>query len=147
MIDTMKALGAKPVPMAFEEVYSALQTGVIDGAENNPPSYLETSHYEVAKYFSLDEHAMVPEIVLMSLKTWNKLSEEDRDIIKRAALEGQEYEIKLWIDLELKALEEVKAAGCTIIHPDKKPFMDIVEPIYEKYGKEYEELIEGIKAT
>ncbi len=145
MMDMVKAMGGKPVPMAFEEVYSALQTGVIDGAENNPPSYYETSHYEVAKYYSLDEHAMVPEILIMSLRTWNSLSEEDRMIIRMAAIAAQELQRRLWLKDEEIALEKVKKAGCKIYHPEKKPFMEAVKPVYEKYASKYMDLIEKIQ--
>ena len=145
MMDMVKAMGGKPVPMAFEEVYSALQTGVIDGAENNPPSYYETRHYEVAKYYSLDEHAMVPEILIMSLRTWNALSEEDRKIIKMAAIAAQELQRRLWLKDEQIALEEVKKAGCKIFHPKKDPFIKAVQPVYEKYGKKYMDLIKRIQ--
>jgi len=110
MMDMVSAMGGKPVPMAFEEVYSSLQTGVIDGAENNPPSYYETSHYEVAKYYSLDGHAMVPEIVLMSVKTWNALSDADKQIIKMAAVAAQELQRKLWLKDEVSSMNIVKEA-------------------------------------
>ncbi len=145
MMDMVSAMGGKPVPMAFEEVYSALQTGVIDGAENNPPSYYETSHYEVAKYYSLDQHAMVPEIVLMSTKTWNKLSDADKNIIKMAAIAAEELQKKLWLKDENIAMAKVKAAGCKIYNPEKKPFMDAVQPVYKKYASKYMDLIKEIQ--
>ena len=96
MMDMVKALGANPTPMAYGEVYSALQTGVIDGAENNWPSYESTSHYEVAKYFVLDEHNRVPEPQIISKKTWDKLSDADKKIIQDAALESAKVERQLW---------------------------------------------------
>ncbi len=145
MMDMVKAMGGKPVPMAFEEVYSALQTGVIDGAENNPPSYYETRHYEVAKYYSLDEHAMVPEIIIMSLRTWDALSEQDRQIIKMAAIAAQELQRRLWLKDEEIALQKVKEAGCKIYHPNKEPFIKAVQPVYEKYAKKYMDLIKKIQ--
>ncbi len=145
MMDMVKAMGGRPVPMAFEEVYSALQTGVIDGAENNPPSYYETRHYEVAKYYSLDEHAMVPEILVMSLRTWNALSPQDRQIIKMAAIAAQELQRKLWIRDEKAALEKVKEAGCKIYHPNKEPFIKAVQPVYKKYASKYMDLVKKIQ--
>jgi len=144
MMEMVKAMGGVPVPMAFEEVYSALQTGIIDGAENNPPSYYETSHYEVAKYYSLDEHAMVPELLFMSLKTWNALSPEDRKIIKMAAIAAQELQRRLWLKDEEIALEKVKEAGCKIYYPKKEPFIEAVKSVYEKYASKYKDLIEQI---
>jgi len=146
MMDMVEAMGGKPVPMAFEEVYSALQTGVIDGAENNPPSYYETSHYEVAKFYSLDGHAMVPEITLMSTKTWNALSDADKQIIKMAAIAAQELQRKLWLKDEVTSMNKVIEAGCKISTPEKGPFMEAVKPVYEKYASEYLELIENIQS-
>jgi len=146
MMDMVEAMGGKPVPMAFEEVYSALQTGVIDGAENNPPSYYETSHYEVAKFYSLDGHAMVPEIILMSTKTWNALSDADKQIIKMAAIAAQELQRKLWLKDEIASMNKVIEAGCKISTPEKGPFMEAVKPVYEKYASEYLELIENIQS-
>ena len=145
MMDMVSAMGGKPVPMAFEEVYSSLQTGVIDGAENNPPSYYETSHYEVAKYYSLDGHAMVPEIVLMSVKTWNALSDADKQIIKMAAVAAQELQRKLWLKDEVSSMNIVKEAGCEVSTPEKGPFIDAVKPVYEKYASKYLDLIEQIQ--
>lgn len=147
MMDMVEAMGGKPVPMAFEEVYSALQTGVIDGAENNPPSYYETSHYEVAKFYSLDGHAMVPEITLMSTKTWNTLSDTDKQIIKMAAIAAQELQRKLWLKDEVTSMNKVIEAGCKISTPEKGPFMEAVKPVYEKYASEYLELIEKIQSS
>ena len=145
MMDMVSAMGGKPIPMAFEEVYSALQTGVIDGAENNPPSYYETSHYEVAKYYSLDGHAMVPEIVLMSVKTWNALSDTDKQIIKMAAVAAQELQRKLWLKDEVSSMNIVKEAGCKVSTPEKGPFIEAVKPVYEKYASKYLNLIEQIQ--
>ena len=145
MMDMVSAMGGKPVPMAFEEVYSSLQTGVIDGAENNPPSYYETSHYEVARYYSLDGHAMVPEIVLMSVKTWNALSDADKQIIKMAAVAAQELQRKLWLKDEVSSMNIVKEAGCEVSTPEKGPFIEAVKPVYEKYASKYLDLIEQIQ--
>ncbi len=145
MMDMVKAMGGNPVPMAFEEVYSALQTGVIDGAENNPPSYYETHHFEVAKYYSLDGHAMVPEILVMSLRTWNALSEQDRKIIQMAAIAAQELQRRLWLKDEQIALQKVKESGCKIYHPDKAAFIKAVQPVYKKYASKYMDLIKKIQ--
>lgn len=146
MMDMVSAMGGNPVPMAFEEVYSALQTGVIDGAENNPPSYFETSHYEVAKHYSLDGHAMVPEILLVSVKTWNKLNDQEKEWIRMGAIAAQELQRKLWLKDETISMDAVKAAGCTIYEPEKGPFMDAVQPVYEKYASDYLDLIESIQS-
>lgn len=149
MIGLVEALGASATPMAYGEVYSGLQTGVIDGAENNWPSYYSTSHYEVAKYITLNQHVMNPEVLLMSKAVWDKLSDADKKIVKDAAMESQKFQIKAWADYEKKSIDAIKAKGKNVITEvkDKKPWQDAVQPVYEKYGKDYKELIEKIKAT
>ncbi len=145
MIDTVRALGASPTPMAFSEVYSALQTGVIDGAENNPPSYVSTGHVEVAKYYSLDGHSRVPEMVIMSLKAWERLSPEDREILRKAAEESAVYERRLWEEYESQAFERARAMGAEINEVDLHAFEEAVAPVIEKEGKGYEDLIRRIR--
>jgi len=146
MIALMEVLGASPVPMAFEEVYTALQTGVIDGAENNPPSYYETRHFEVAKYYSLDGHTRIPEVVVVSKILWDQLSDEEKLIFKTAALASTEYQRLLWKQWEDKAMEEVQKAGVKVIHPDVTLFQKAVQPIYEKYPQ-YLDLIKEIQSV
>ncbi len=148
MMDTVKALGGSPVPMAYGEVYTALQTGTIDGAENNPPSYYTSSHYEVAKYYTLDEHQRVPEITMMSLNTWKKLSPEDQELVRKAAKEAQEKEIELWNTYEKECLEKLKDAGVKVIElkpEEKEAFEKAAQPVYKKYA-EYSKTIADIRA-
>lgn len=148
MVKLVECLGASATPMPFGEVYSALQTGVIDGAENNFPSYLTTSHYEVAKYFTLDQHTRVPEVVIASKVLWDKLSEEDRAIIKEAAVASQEVQREAWKEYEKVAEEEVRAAGCIITEVDDlKEWQDAMAPLYEMYQEEFGEWIERIRAA
>jgi len=147
MIDLVNTLGASAVPMAFEEVYSAIQTGVIDGAENNPPSYVTTGHYEVAKYYSLDGHSRIPEIVLFSKKVWDTLPGGEREILAAAARESQEYQIELWQAKEEEAMEIVRERGNEINTPDKQAFIAAAAPIYEKYAKNLGPLIKEIQAV
>ncbi len=150
MMGMVEALGANPTPMAYSEVYSALQTGVIDGAENNWPSYESTSHYEVAKYFTLDEHTRVPELQLCAQATWDKLSADDQKVIKECALESAEYERQLWADREKSSEEKVRAAGCEITElspEEKQKFQDAVKPMYEKYCSDYMDTVDAIIAT
>lgn len=150
MIGMVEALGASPAPMSYAEVYSALQTGAIDGAENNWPSYESTSHYEVAKYYTLDEHNRVPELQLCSQPTWDKLSEEDQNIIKECALESAEYERKLWSEREKESEKKVRLAGCQIIElspGEKQKFQNAVKPMYEKYCSEYMDIVDAIIET
>ncbi len=146
MVELIECLGASATPMPFGEVYSALQTGVIEGAENNYPSYYTTSHYEVAKYFTLDHHTRVPEVVIASKALWDKLSEEDRAIIKEAARASQDVQREAWKQYEKMAEEKVIAHGCIITEvEDVKMWQDAMAPLYDKYAGEYEELIEKIK--
>ncbi len=150
MIDTIKALGGSPSTMAFEEVYTSLQTGVIDAAENNWPSYYETGHYENARYYSLDEHSRVPDMLVFSKISWDKLSEQDRTLIKQAAKESVVHQRMLWDKFVEQAKEKVQAAGCQInTIADKTAFVDAVLPVYDKYAAdpEMQELIRRIRAV
>jgi len=145
-VDFAEAMGASGTPMSYSEVYSALQTGLIDGAENNPPSLWAMKHYESAKYYSLDEHMMVPEVVVISKKIWDTLSPEDQKIVAQAALESSTYEKKEWAEYSDLALKELVDKGVTISKPDKEPFRKAVAPMYEKYP-EYKEVISQIQAV
>ena len=132
-IDLVKALGGSPTPISFGELYTALQSGVVDGAENNPPSFYTSHHYEVCKYYSLDEHTSVPDVLIISQHIWNKLSEEEKSWINQAARESVAVERKLWSDSVKKSLEEVSKAGVTIYYPDKSLFANKVSGMYEYY--------------
>lgn len=145
-VDTVNALGASATAMGYGEVYSGLQTGIIDGAENNPPSLWAMKHYEVCKYFALDEHAMVPEVVIMSKKVWDTLSPEDQKIVMQAAVDSGVYQKQVWADYTAKALTDLKAKGVTISTPDKEAFRQAVEPLYANYP-EYKDVISKIRAV
>ena len=145
-VDTVNTLGASATPMGYGEVYSGLQTGIIDGAENNPPSLWTMKHYEVCKYFALDEHSMVPEIVIFSKKVWDTLSPEDQKLIQETAAESEVYQKKLWADYTAKALKNLEDNGVVISKPDKEPFRKAVAPLYEKYP-EYKDVISRIQAV
>lgn len=147
VLDMMEALGADPVPMAFGEVYSSLQTGVIDGAENNFPSYgpFGVRHFEVAPYYTLDQHARVPEIVIISQATWNSLSPEDQALVREAALASVPVQAALWRDLVERSREEVVAAGSEIITVDVQEFQEVMTPLYEEYGPQYGDLLQRIR--
>lgn len=150
MMGMIEALGASPTPMAYSEVYSALQTGVIDGAENNWPSYESTSHYEVAKYFTIDEHNRVPELQLASQVTWDKLSAEDQAILRECAKESSKLERELWAEREKTSEAKVKEAGSEIYElpeEEKKRFQEAVQPLYEKFASDYMDVIDQIIAT
>lgn len=149
MMGMVSALGANPTPMAYGEVYSGLQTGVIDGAENNWPSYDSVSHYEVAKYYVLDEHTRVPEMQMVSKITWDKFSDEEKAIIRECAKESALLERQLWAEKEKSSEEKVRAAGCVIteLEPgEKDKFQAAMQPLYTQFGAGYEDLIKQIQA-
>lgn len=149
-VDMMSALGANATPMPYGEVYSAIQTGVIDGAENNFPSYDSSGHAEVAKYFTLDQHLMVPELVAMSKTSWDKLSPEDQAILREAARNSATVQRQLWADQEAASEQKVIDAGAEVVKEiDKQPFIDAMGPVYEKYvtTPEAQDLVKRIQDT
>jgi tripartite ATP-independent transporter DctP family solute receptor len=146
-VDMANALGGNGVAMGYDQVFSSLQTGVIDGAENNPPSYVFDNHYTVAKYYTLTEHLIVPEMLMFSKRIWATLAKGDQDLIKKYAREAQAESRVLWEKYEQQAMDKAKAAGCEIVEiSDKKPFQDAVKPVWDKYGPKYAELIKRIQA-
>jgi tripartite ATP-independent transporter DctP family solute receptor len=145
-VDMMNALGGNGVAMGYDQVFSALQTGVVDGAENNPPSFVFDNHFTVAKYYTLTEHLIVPEVLVLSKKTWDGLSKEDQAMVMKFAREAQLDERKLWQDYEKQAMEKAKAAGIQIIEvANKKPFQDAVKPVWDKHGPRFADLIKRIQ--
>src|SRR5713101_6696780 len=147
-VDMMNALGGNGVAMGYDQVFSALQTGVVDGAENNPPSFVFDNHYQVAKYYTLTEHLIVPEMLVFSKKAWDTLSKDEQELLKKFGREAQLEERVLWQKYEAQALEKAKAAGIEIIPiADKKPFQDAVKPVWDKYGAKYADLIKQIQAV
>ncbi|QKV17028.1 TRAP transporter substrate-binding protein [Oricola thermophila] len=140
-VGMVESMGGNATPMAFAEVFQSLKTNVIDGAENNPPSYESTSHYEVAKYYSLTEHLIIPECLCMSKKTWDKLTPEQQAIVKEAGRNSAELQRKLWAEREKASMEKVIAGGVTVNEiADKKPFQDAMEPVYEAFLAENPDL-------
>jgi len=147
-VDMMNALGGNGVAMGYDQVFGALQTGVVDGAENNPPSFVFDNHYQVAKYFTLTEHLIVPEILVLSRRTWDALSPQDRDLLRRLAGEAQREERGLWATYETAAIAKAKAAGIEIIPiADKAPFQAAVKPVWDKYGPRFADLVKRIEAV
>ncbi len=147
-IDMVNALGGNGVAMGYDQVFSALQTGVIDGAENNPPSFVFDNHYQVAKYYSFTEHLIVPEILVFSRRSWNGLSKDDQDLVQKFAREAQAEERVLWAAYEKQALDKARAAGIELVEQiDRKPFQDAVKPIWDKYGPRFAELVKRVQAV
>lgn len=148
-IAMINAFGGAATPTAWGELYTALQQGVVDGAENNLPSFYLSRHYEVSKYLSLNEHTMVPDLLMISTVVWDQLTEQEQKWLQEAADESAVEQRKLWAAAEAEALEAVKKAGVIVSVPDKEPFSELVEPLYETYRNEPEvySLIKRIEAA
>jgi tripartite ATP-independent transporter DctP family solute receptor len=147
-VDTMNAMGGNGISMSFSELYNALQTGVVDGAENNPPTYVTHNHYQLLKYFSFTEHLIIPEILVFSRRAWDGLAKEDQALIKALGREAQIEERELWDKMVADSLAKLKAAGVTLVTDvDKTAFQASVRPVYDKYGAKYAELIKRIEAV
>jgi tripartite ATP-independent transporter DctP family solute receptor len=145
-VDTMNALGGNGVSMGFEQLVTAMQTGVVDGAENNEPTYTSGQHYRYAKFYSMTGHLMIPEIVVFSKKIFASLPKDDRALIRKLAQEAQREERALWYEVERKSVAQMKEAGVEIIEiPDKKAFQAAVKPVWNKYGAQLSALIERIQ--
>nr|WP_226979673.1 TRAP transporter substrate-binding protein [Zobellia roscoffensis] len=148
-MDMVKDLGGSPTPISWGELYTALQQGVVDGAENNPPSFYLSRHYEVCKFYTLDEHTVLPDVLLAGTHLWESLSQEEQSWLKKAVDGSIGYQRKLWAESEDEALAEVEKAGVEIIRPDKTLFSDKIKDSFDKY-KEDEviyKLIQEIQAT
>lgn len=146
-IETINAMGGNGIAMDTGEIFSALQTGVIDGAENNPPTLLEHNHYQNAKYYSLTGHLILPEPIVMSKITWEKLTPEQQALVKKTAKAAQAEERVLWDKKSASSEEKLKAAGVEFITVDKKPFYDATASVRDKYGAPYADLLKRIEAV
>lgn len=149
-IETINAMGGNGIAMATGEIFSALQTGVIDGAENNPPTLLEHNHYQNAKFYTLTEHLILPEPIVMAKGTWTKLNPEQQALVKKLAREAQMEERVLWDKKSSEAEAKLKAGGVefiTLTPEQKKAFYDATQPVRDKYGAPYKELITRIEAV
>lgn len=132
-VEMTRALGGSATPISWGELYTALQSGVVDGAENNLPSFHSSHHYEVCKYFSFDEHTTIPDVLVISTKVWDKLNDQEKKWLQQAADESAILERKLWSEAEIKSLEEIEKAGVKVNYPDKAPFIKKVQPLLESY--------------
>jgi tripartite ATP-independent transporter DctP family solute receptor len=149
-VDMANSMGANGVPLGYDQVFSSMQTGVVDGAENNPPSFVFDNHFQVAKFYTVDEHLIVPEMVVMSKKIFDSLSKDEQALVVKVGKEAQQEERKLWDVYEKQAMDKAKAAGITIIQvsaEDKKAFQAAVKPVWDKYGPKYAAMIKRIQDT
>ena len=147
-VDMMNALGGNGVAMGYDQVFTALQTGVVDGAENNPPSFVFDNHYQVAKFYTLTEHLIVPEMVAFSKPIWNKLAKEDQILVQAMARQAQMRERVLWNDYQAKAMAKMQEAGIKVVTiADKTPFQAAVKPVWDKYAPQFADVIKRIQAV
>ncbi len=146
-VETMNAMGGNGVAMGFNELYQALQTGVVDGAENNPPSLLTQNHYQVTKFYSLTGHLILPELLVFSRKSWDGMSKADQALIKKFSREAQLEQRGLWNKMVADSETKLKAAGVQFITVDKKVFYNATKPIRDKYGAKQVALIKRIEDT
>lgn len=147
-VDTMNAMGGNGISMGFGEVFSAIQTGVVDGAENNPPSLLTANHFKAgAKFYTQTNHLIIPEILVMSKVAWDKLSAADQALVKKLGREAQMEQRVLWDKAVEESVGKLKAEGVEFINIDNKPFFDATAPVRAKYGAPYADLMRRIAAV
>ena len=146
-VETMNAMGGNGVAMGFNELYSAMQTGVVDGAENNEPTVLAQNHYQVAKVYSLTGHLIIPEMFVFSKRTWETLTPQDQALVKKLSRETQLEQRQLWDEKTAKATEELKAKGVQFVPADKEAFFKATQPVRDKYGAKYSALLKRILDT
>lgn len=147
-IAMIRAFGGSPTPLSWGELYTALQAGVVDGAENNPPSFVLSHHYEISRYYSLTEHTTIPDVLAISTKVWNTLSAQEQQWVQEAADESAQYQRILWEASERETLERARQAGVQILIPDKAPFIERVQGIHAEMKRDprFEDLINRIHA-
>lgn len=144
-IDIVEALGASATPMEYGEVYSAIQTGVIDGAENNFPSYYTSNHFEVANYYTLNGYSGTPEVVIGSQSLWDSLTDEDKEAFREAAVESVEVQRQAWAELTEESKKAIEENGNELVEVDDiTPWREAVQPVYDKYGDQYGEWIDKL---
>lgn len=148
-MNLVRSLGGAPTPISWGELYTALQQGIVDGAENNPPSFYTSRHYEICKYYSLNEHTAVPDILVIGTVAWNNLSKQEKNWLQAAADEATIFQRKLWQESEVEALTAVQKAGVKVIRPDKSTFFEKTKGILESYREEENiyNLIQSIQAV
>ncbi len=147
-MNMVRSFGGAPTPISWGELYTSLQQGVVDGAENNPPSFYLSKHYEICKYYSLNEHTYSPDVIIIGNSFWNQLNEEQQLWMSKAVNASIDFQRKLWAEHEANALEEVIKAGVEIVYPEKERFIDLAQKVHEQYlqDEELKSIITQIKA-
>ncbi len=143
-INFIEALQGSPTPISYGELYTALQSGIVDGAENNPPSFYSSRHYEVTGYYSLTQHTAVPDVLLTSVTVWNELNEQEREWLQEAADESAVFQRKIWEESVKESMEEVRKAGVEVVNPDRQPFLEQVQPLYNQFERQYPDLYQWV---
>jgi tripartite ATP-independent transporter DctP family solute receptor len=149
-VDTMNAMGGNGISMGMDQVYNAISTGVVDGAENNPPSYDSFNHYPIAKNYTLTEHLIIPEILVFSKRNWDSMSKADQETLMKLSKECQAEQRKLWDERTEVSMKKIKDAGINVVTlsaAEKKKFQDSVKPVWDKYGAKYSDLVKRIQAV
>lgn len=148
-VEMMQTFGGSATPVDWGELYTALQSNVVDGAENNTPSVTTAFHHEVARYYSVNEHTMCPDVIIISLAAWNKLNEQEQGWLRQAADQAAIYQRQLWAEQEKQSMDEMIEKGMEIIYPDKQPFILAAAPMIERFKNNpaYHSLIEQIQNT
>ena len=148
-IEMIRQMGGSATPIAFGELYSALQQGIVDGAENNPPSFYTSRHFEVCRYYVLDEHTRVPDFLLMSLEVWKSLPSPVQEIVLQAAKDSVLYQREAWDRSVSEIMVALGKAGVEVIHPDRRPFIEAVQKMLRRYetGSDFGKLLRSIRAS
>ncbi len=139
-INMVNSMGGSATPLAYGELYTAIQQGVVDGAENNPPSFVSSNHYEISKYYTIDQHSSVPDVLLIGTKYWDNLTEEEKVWVQEAADESAQAQKKFWSDSVDESMKIAKEAGVEIIIPDKSLFAEKSKSVVEEFAKEFPEM-------
>lgn len=144
-INLIRAYGGSATPLAYGELYTAFQGGIVDGAENNPPSFYSSRHYEVTDYYIINEHTAVPDFLVISTSLWESFSEQEQQWLQQAVDESVEHQKILWRDSVEESMEVVEAAGVEVIYPDKEPFRERVMPLYDRFRDSHPELYHWVE--
>lgn len=148
-MNMVRQLGGSPTPIAWGELYTALQQGIVDGAENNLPSFHLSRHYEVCKHYIMDQHTALPDVLLVGTPVWESLTAQEQEWLQTAAEESLIYQKKIWKESEETALDEIQKAGVTVTEVNKEDFRELVEPMYNQFEQdpEIKEIIQKIESA
>lgn len=131
-MELMQTLGGSPTPLSWGELYTAFQGGIVDGAENNPPSFFTSRHYEVCNFYTLNEHTTIPDMLVISTSVWEQLTDQQKEWLQRAVDESVEFQRELWRESEIESMEVFREEGVEIIEPDKELFREASQPLYDR---------------